>query len=98
MFWGWRDKRLPDATLIWTAPSGHTYVTNPGSALPFPSLCAPTGDIPAPAPAGADRYGDRTAMMPPRKTTRAQYRSHRIAAENLRNHRAREHVSEVASF
>jgi hypothetical protein len=38
-FWGWRDRQLPDATVIWTSPSGQTYVTTPGSALLFPSLC-----------------------------------------------------------
>jgi hypothetical protein len=97
-FWGWRDKQLPDATLICPAPSWHTYVTTPGSVLLFPSLCTPIGDIPAPAPADADCCGDRTAMMPLRTTTRAQRRSHRIVAENLRNHRARERVSEVTPF
>jgi hypothetical protein len=31
-FWGWRDKQLPDATVIWTMPDGHSYITTPGSA------------------------------------------------------------------
>ncbi|MGH3633681.1 MAG: HNH endonuclease signature motif containing protein, partial [Mycobacterium sp.] len=35
-FWGWHDQQLPDATVIWTSPAGHTYVTTPGSALLFP--------------------------------------------------------------
>jgi hypothetical protein len=30
---------LADGTLILTSPAGHTYVTTPGSALLFPSLC-----------------------------------------------------------
>jgi hypothetical protein len=47
-FWGWRDQQLPDGTIILTSPSRKTYVTTPGSALLFPSLCAPTGDLPAP--------------------------------------------------
>ena len=46
-FGGWRDKQLPDGTVIWLLPDGHTYVTTPGSALLFPSLCAPTGDLPS---------------------------------------------------
>ncbi|MEB4212399.1 HNH endonuclease signature motif containing protein, partial [Mycobacterium sp. 94-17] len=48
-FWGWRDQQLPDGTLIVTSPAGQTYVTTPGSALLFPGLCAPTGDLPPPA-------------------------------------------------
>ena len=63
-FWGWRDQQLPDGTVIWTLPDGHTYVTTPGSALLFPGLCAPTGDLPPRTTAGAERCGDRTAMMP----------------------------------
>ena len=49
-FWGWGDQQLPDGTLIWTAPSQHTYVTTPGSALLFPALCAPTGELAPPSP------------------------------------------------
>jgi len=89
-FWDWHDKQLPDGTVIWTMPSGHTYVTTPGSALLFPTLCAPTGDLPTPDPAGgADRCCDRTAMMPLRTTTRAQNRAHRIAAERHHNRQSR---------
>ena len=40
-FWDWHDEQLPDGTIIWGLPDGHTYVTTPGSALLFPSLvCA----------------------------------------------------------
>jgi hypothetical protein len=88
-FWGWGDQQLPDGTLIWTAPSGHTYVTTPGSALLFPSLCASTGHPPPVVPA-AERCGDKTAMMPRRTRTRAQSRAHRIAAERRQNRRNRE--------
>lgn len=41
--WGWRDRQLPDGTVIWTLPGARTYVTIPGSAALFPHLCAPTG-------------------------------------------------------
>jgi hypothetical protein len=34
-------------TVILTSPSGQTYISTPRSALLFPSLCAPTGDLPA---------------------------------------------------
>ncbi|OBI45579.1 hypothetical protein A5707_01775, partial [Mycobacterium kyorinense] len=70
-FWGWRDKQLPDGTVIWTSPAGQTYVTTPGSALLFPSLCVPTGELPQPTSTRTDRCGDRGAMMPQRKRTRA---------------------------
>ena len=89
-FGGWRDKQLPDGTVIWLLPDGHTYVTTPGSALLFPSLCAPTGDLPSFDTDGTQpRCGDRTAMMPKRHRARAQNRAHRINAERRRNHAAR---------
>src|SRR5262249_21249101 len=47
-FWGWREQQLPDGTLILTSPAGQTYVSTPGSALLFPSLCHAVGGMPAP--------------------------------------------------
>ena len=89
-FWGWRDQQLPDGTVILDSPSGKTYVTTPGSALLFPSLCLPTGDLKPPEPtAPVDCCGERTAMMPTRRRTRAQDRAHRISAERRQNHQAR---------
>lgn len=82
-FWGWRDKQLSDGTVIWILPSGQTYVTSPGSAILFPALTAPTGDVAEPRPRDS-QCGERTAMMPTRRRTRAQQRSQRITAE--RNH------------
>jgi Domain of unknown function (DUF222) len=84
-FWGWRDKQLADGTVIWTLPSGQTYVTSPGSAILFPALTVPTGDLAEPAPTSNDRCGERTAMMPTRRRTRAQQRSQRITTERNRN-------------
>jgi hypothetical protein len=52
-FWGWQERQLPDGTLILTAPSGQTYVTTPGSALLFPRLCTPTGEVHSPTPRAA---------------------------------------------
>lgn len=88
-FWQWRDEQLPDGTLIWRLPDGHTYVTTPGSALLFPSLCAPPGDAPRLAAPTTDRCGERTAMMPLRRRTRAQDRAARIATERHHNHQIR---------
>jgi hypothetical protein len=89
-FWGWRDQQLPDGTLILKSPSGQTYVTTPGSALLFPSLCRSTGGLPAPeVDLPAERCGDRTAMMPKRRRTRVQDRAHRVAAERRQNHDTR---------
>jgi hypothetical protein len=81
---------LPDGTLIWTLPDGQTYVTTPGSALLFPNLCVSTGELEVPTPTIEDRCGDRTAMMPTRRRTRAQNRAQRIDAERRQNREARE--------
>ncbi len=90
-FLGWPEKQLADGTLILTAPSGHTYVTTPGSALLFPSLARAVGGMPTPeAVLPLDDYcGQRSAMMPKRRRTRAQNRAQRIATERRQNHEAR---------
>jgi hypothetical protein len=64
-FWGWRDQQLPDGTAIWTSPAGQTYVTTPGSALLFPTLCTPTATLDA-TPVRT-RHPYRTAGMPTRR-------------------------------
>ena len=93
-FWGWRDQQLPDGTVVWSLPNGHTYVTTPGCALLFPSLMAPTGDLPAspetpqaPEAPEAPARGERTALMPLRRTSRSANRERRIATERRRNQR-----------
>ena len=57
-FWnglgGWLDRQLPDGTIIWTSPTGHTYVTYPGSLHLFPKLCAPTATLWTGEPPTAD--------------------------------------------
>jgi hypothetical protein len=84
-FWpGWRDKQLPDGTVVWTSPTGQTYTTHPGSRLLFPSLCWPTGELPT-APTGTRPLGDRGIMMPTRRRTREQDRARRIDAERALN-------------
>ncbi len=90
-FWGWTEKQLPDGTLILTSPAGRTYVTTPGSALLFPSLCHAVGGMPAPEadPAPPDYCDQRTAMMPRRRRTRTQQRAERVATERRHNRQAR---------
>ncbi|ORA80031.1 HNH endonuclease [Mycobacterium malmoense] len=92
-FCGWTDKQLPDGTLILTSPAGQTYVSTPGSALLFPSLCAPTAELPTPPTTTTERHterhGERTAMMPRRRRTRAQDRATRIATERQHNRQTR---------
>ncbi|MGE2716820.1 DUF222 domain-containing protein, partial [Mycolicibacterium litorale] len=86
-FWtgkkGWHERQLADGTLIWTAPSGQTYTTHPGSMLLFPTLCAPTA--PAPVQPATETSPDRGLKMPKRRRTRAQDRAHRIQAERKLN-------------
>ena len=89
-FWGWREKQLSDGTLILASPAGQTYVTIPGSALLFPSLCRAVGGMPAPeADPPPDYCAERSAMMPKRRRTRAQDRAYRVATERRANHEAR---------
>jgi hypothetical protein len=90
-FWGWRDRQLPDGTVIWTSPAGQTYVTTPGSALLFPTLCTPTATLHA-IPV-QPRHRDHTAKMPIRRNTRAHNRARYVAAERLRNRAARKPAS-----
>jgi hypothetical protein len=90
-FWGWREQQLPDGTLILTSPAGHTYVTTPGSALLFPSLCHAVGGIPAPEadPPPENYCAQRSTMMPKRRPTRTQDRAYRVATERRQNRDAR---------
>jgi hypothetical protein len=89
-FMGWAEQQLADGTLILTSPTGQTYVTTPGSALLFPSLCYAVGGMPSPeADPPQDYCAERTAMMPKRRRTRAQNRATRIATERRHNRDAR---------
>ncbi|QRY45450.1 HNH endonuclease [Mycolicibacterium boenickei] len=76
---GWSDRQLPDGTVEITAPTGHTYVTEPHGAGLFPALGQPTGELNLPEPPAASPH--RAAMMPTRRQTREQDRKDRITAE-----------------
>lgn len=82
---GWRDRQLVDGTIIWTSPTGHTYVTYPGSRRHFPKLCEPTATIWTGEPPVVEPTGDRGAMMPRRRRTRAENLAKRIEAERKLN-------------
>ncbi|MBO0681457.1 hypothetical protein JRC04_28680, partial [Mycolicibacterium sp. S2-37] len=89
-FWtgqnGWRDEQLPDGTIHWTAPTGHTYTTHPGSALLFPTLRQPTTPVAAtPAAPPEHTPNHRGHNMPRRRTTRAHNRTQRIHTERKHN-------------
>ncbi len=90
-FWtgahGWKDQQLPDGTVVWTSPSGHTYRTRAGSALLVPALSVPTATLPSPPRTDAG-CTNRGAMMPTRKHTRAHDRLQRILAERRCNAQA----------
>ncbi|WP_172800185.1 MULTISPECIES: HNH endonuclease signature motif containing protein [unclassified Mycobacterium] len=82
-FGGWRDEQHSDGSVHWTAPSGRTYVTHPGSRLFFPGWDTCTPALPAtPRPT---ENGDKGAMMPRRRRTRTQDRLRRIERERALN-------------
>jgi len=81
---GWADRQLPDGTVEWTAPSGHTYSTSPGGSLFFPVLATSTGELKI-ARTGEPSSSARGLMMPRRQRTRAQDRRYRIGAERQIN-------------
>ncbi|MHC9292657.1 DUF222 domain-containing protein [Mycobacterium sp. LTG2003] len=87
-FWvgegGWKDRQMPDGTIIWTAPTGHEYATLPGSMLHAPALARPTGTLALPHSVPAFT-GDRAVMMPKRARTRAESTMRAIAAERRLN-------------
>jgi len=94
-FWsgphGWRDRQSPDGTVIWTSPTGHTYVTHPGSRERFPALCRPTGTLWTGEPPTPERCAGREAMMPKRRRTRAQGQARYIAAQRRLNQQRLNH-------
>ena len=86
-FWcgdtGWSEIQHPDATIVFTSPSGRRYTTTPGGALFFPQLALPTEALPTETltVTRANPGPGRTLMMPTRKQTRDAQRAARIASE-----------------
>lgn len=85
-FWngddGWNDRQYPDGTIVWTAPTGKTYVTYPGSRILFPTWDTTTSRVRVRPPASTREHG---LMMPTRRRTRAADRSYRISCERALN-------------
>jgi hypothetical protein len=77
---GWTDQQLPDGTIVFTAPTGHTYITQPQGGILFPTLAQPTGELPGLMAVG-EESPHRAVMMPRRKQTREQDRRDRINQE-----------------
>ena len=78
---GWTDQQLADGTIILTAPTGHTYRSEPHGAAMFPALAQSTGELDIPPALQELPETDRRSMMPRRKQTREQDRRDRINAE-----------------
>jgi Domain of unknown function (DUF222) len=77
---GWRDRQLPDGTIVFTAPTGHVYSSEPHGGAMFSALAAPTAQFDLPT-LEEPPDPNRGAMMPRRKQTRDQDRQDRINAE-----------------
>jgi hypothetical protein len=70
---------MPDGTVILTAPTGHTYVTEAHGASMFPALAQSMGELSIPTLDEPSPHRD--VMMSRRKQTREQDRRDRIAQE-----------------
>ena len=82
---GWTDRQMLDGTIVFTAPTGHTYTTEPLGGMLFPALAQSTGELPVPNLDVPET--DRGVMMPRRKQTREQDRRDRITQERRQTNR-----------
>jgi hypothetical protein len=86
---GWRDRQQPDGTIVWTAPTGHTYTSVPESRILFPhtQVDTPLQDGPPPNVTDLDTppAPGRGIMMPIRRRTRAHNQAQQIAYERALN-------------
>jgi hypothetical protein len=73
---------------VWTAPTGHTYISVPESRILFPRTITDT-PLPNPPPETVDldtvTAPGRSIMMPIRRRTRAQDQAQQIAYERALN-------------
>jgi hypothetical protein len=81
---GWRDEQLPNGEVRWTAPTGHTYLTQPTTRVLFPDWDPTTATLPPPTRTRR-RRAHPGITMPTRKRTREQDRQQHIKAERDHN-------------
>lgn len=101
---GWSEQQLPDGTMVFTAPDGHRYTTEPAGGQLFPALWL-SPEIPDGKPVISTNTGppagNRGLAMPTRKRTRDEDRRARIDRERglrsqLNTGRARAHAARLA--
>jgi hypothetical protein len=81
---GWSEDQLPDGTINFTTPTGHTYTSKPTSRLFFPTVNTTSAPVTRGSPRKA-MADDKTVKMPKRKRSKASDRAYRIAAERALN-------------
>ncbi|WP_353612257.1 DUF222 domain-containing protein [Mycobacterium sp. ACS4331] len=79
---GWSDVQHPDGSITWTAPTGHTYTTHPGSRIVFPDWDT-TAPLPNLAPSSTPSL-DKGVQMPRRRRTREEDRLQRIKSRRAK--------------
>ena len=80
----WRDKQLPDGTIMWTSPTGRIYRTTPGGLELFPQMRPACG---APKPRKRSRSREKALRI---ARARSKIRDQRpVNAETRRINRAR---------
>jgi hypothetical protein len=82
---GRAHERFHNGGITRTILTGHTYTTKPGSALQFPTLCLPTGELSLPEHHRAVELEGHGKMMPKRRRTRTENLQRRIEAERRLN-------------
>lgn len=96
-FGGWRDKQLPDGTVVWVSPTGRTYRTSPVGGDLFPQTCGPACAPPAPSrktrsqqrSARITRARNHNRVQRPLNEARRtldEARQQEISARKFRNH------------
>ncbi|MDT5013923.1 MAG: hypothetical protein QOD39_83 [Mycobacterium sp.] len=87
-FWtgDWSLTLQPDGVAVWTAPTGRTYTTHPGSRSFFPDWDTATTELPVPRHNHPPAVG-REVKMPLRQRTRAADYIARIKTERAQNNR-----------
>ncbi|ANW65329.1 hypothetical protein BCA37_18625 [Mycobacterium sp. djl-10] len=66
----WTDEQLPNGDIYWTAPTGHSYLTEPRSRTLLPNTNLTTSNMPFIHPRQQRRTPTPTTPMPTRQRTR----------------------------